>query len=77
MTVDEDIGIRTAQEFLGEDAQADRISSGSNNEQYVFLEEAEFETALSHLVCKQVCSDKPLLLRRFLFEFSTLALLRV
>jgi len=53
MTVDDDIGVRTAQEFLGDDAPADRIRSGINNEHYVFLEEAEFETALSHMVANK------------------------
>ncbi|MHB8162750.1 MAG: NADH-quinone oxidoreductase subunit D-related protein [Methanoregula sp.] len=53
MTPDKDIGIRAAQEFLGETALADRLSHGSNNEQYVLIEEAEFETAVSHLAANK------------------------
>jgi Ni,Fe-hydrogenase III large subunit/Ni,Fe-hydrogenase III component G len=53
MTADKDIGIRAVQEFLGDDALPDRISSGSNNEQYVTLEEPEFETAVSHLAANK------------------------
>jgi Ni,Fe-hydrogenase III large subunit/Ni,Fe-hydrogenase III component G len=48
MTSDMDIGIRAAQEFLGNDA-IDRISAGSNNEQYVRIEEPEFASAVAHL----------------------------
>jgi Ni,Fe-hydrogenase III large subunit/Ni,Fe-hydrogenase III component G len=53
MIADKDIGIRAVQEFLGDDALPDRISSGSNNEHYVLLEEPEFEMAVSHLAANK------------------------
>ncbi|PKL68355.1 MAG: hydrogenase [Methanomicrobiales archaeon HGW-Methanomicrobiales-1] len=53
MTPDNDIGIRAVQEFLGEAALGDRLSHGPNNEQYVLIEEAEFETAVSHLAANK------------------------
>ena len=53
MTRDIDIGIRAAQEFLGADALADRISAGTNNEHYVRIEEPEFESAVTHLAANK------------------------
>ena len=53
MTADIDIGIRAVQEFLGDDASSGRITTGSNNEHYVFIDEPEFETAVSHLVANK------------------------
>ncbi|MDO9326819.1 MAG: NADH-quinone oxidoreductase subunit C [Methanoregula sp.] len=53
MTSDMDIGIRAAQEFLGTDLLRDRIRAGSNNEQYVRIEEPEFESAVTHLAANK------------------------
>jgi formate hydrogenlyase subunit 5 len=53
MTSDMDIGIRAAQEFLGNDVLKMRISAGSNNEHYVRIEEPEFESAISHLAANK------------------------
>ncbi len=53
MTAADDIGIRAVQEFLGKDALPDRIRCGSNNEQYVLIEEPEFGTAVSHLAANK------------------------
>jgi formate hydrogenlyase subunit 5 len=53
MTAEDDIGIRAVQEFLGKDALPDRITKGSNNEQYVRIEEPEFGTAISHLAANK------------------------
>lgn len=48
-----DIGIRATQEFLGKDLLQERIRAGSNNEQYVRIEEPEFESAVSHLAANK------------------------
>jgi formate hydrogenlyase subunit 5 len=53
MNSDMDIGIRAAEEFLGSDLLQDRIRAGSNNEQYVRIEEPEFESAVSHLAANK------------------------
>jgi Ni,Fe-hydrogenase III large subunit/Ni,Fe-hydrogenase III component G len=53
MTSDMDIGIRAAQEFLGNDVLKMRIGAGSNNEHYVRIEEPEFESAISHLAANK------------------------
>jgi Ni,Fe-hydrogenase III large subunit/Ni,Fe-hydrogenase III component G len=53
MTADKDIGIRAAQEFLGNDALADRIKYGPNHEHYVLIEEPEFESAITHLAANK------------------------
>ena len=49
MTSDKDIGIMTAQEFLGTGLLKDRIIAGPCNEHYVRIEEKEFESAVTHL----------------------------
>ena len=53
MTSEQDIGTRAAQEFLGAAALADRLSKGPNNEQYVLVEETEFENAVAHLAANK------------------------
>lgn len=53
MMSDMDIGIRAAAEFLGRDLLQDRIRAGSNNEQYVRIEEPEFESAVTHLAANK------------------------
>ena len=53
MTSDMDIGIRVAQEFLGKDLLRERISAGPDNEQYVRIQEPEFESAVSHLAANK------------------------
>lgn len=67
MTSDMDIGIRAAQEFLGSDLLAERISAGSNNEHYVLIEEPEFETAIDHMA-----ANKFILISLFCCEGFTL-----
>ena len=53
MTDENDIGIRAAQEFLGDTLVSDRLRAGPGDEQYVTLEEPEFETAVSHLAANK------------------------
>ncbi len=53
MTSDTDIGIRAAQEFLGTDLLKDRINAGPYDEQYVRIEETEFESAVTHLAANK------------------------
>jgi len=53
MTNDIDIGIRAVNEFLGAGSAQDRIKAGRNNENYITLEEGEFEPAVTHLVANK------------------------
>ena len=53
MTHDNDIGIRAVKEFLGEDSPGQRVQAGFNNENYLVLEDSEFETAVIHLAANK------------------------
>jgi formate hydrogenlyase subunit 5 len=53
MTNERDIGIRAVKEFLGEDSLRDRIQAGCNKENYLVLEDQEFETAVVHLAANK------------------------
>ena len=53
MNNDIDIGIRAVKEFLGEASLHNRIITGYNKENYLVLDDSEFETAVIHLAANK------------------------